>query len=101
MPMTRTAPMTQPMRTRALIRRIMFNAVAAALITLATAAGGVAMAQESNKPGPAVPDRMEAPIGHRQPRARDLPRNVPQTEGNRTDTQMELDRKLKDICRGC
>jgi hypothetical protein len=45
----------------------------------------------------------EAPIGHRQPRADDVPseRNLsnPNDPVNREDAA--LDRKIKSICRGC
>jgi hypothetical protein len=45
----------------------------------------------------------EAPIGHRQPRADDVPseKNLsnPNTPANREDAA--LDRKIKSICRGC
>jgi uncharacterized protein YfaP (DUF2135 family) len=47
--------------------------------------------------------QMEAPIGHRQPRASDMPDekklqdpNDPLTKENRA-----LDQKIKSICRGC
>jgi hypothetical protein len=44
-----------------------------------------------------------APVGHRQPRAQDVPQEKnlsnPNTPANREDA--ELDRKLKSICRGC
>ena len=46
---------------------------------------------------------IEAPIGHRQPRADDVPseRNLsnPNDPVNREDAA--LDRKIKSICRGC
>jgi hypothetical protein len=45
----------------------------------------------------------EAPIGHRQPRADEVPseKNLsnPNTPANREDAA--LDRKIKSICRGC
>ena len=85
---------------RGVIRSLMLSAAAAALITAATAAGGTAIAQESaTTPKPVVP--REAPVGHRQPRVQDLPRNVQETEGNRSKGETELDDKLKSICRGC
>ena len=67
----------------------------------------VAMAQSNNNPqGPgatksgSVP---EAPIGHRQPRASDVPseKNLsnPNDPINKEDAL--LDKKIKSICRGC
>jgi hypothetical protein len=51
---------------------------------------------------PIRPDR-EAPVGHRQPRADQVPseKNLsdPNDPGNREDAA--LDRKIKSICRGC
>jgi hypothetical protein len=46
---------------------------------------------------------LPAPVGHRQPRAADVPseKNLsnPNTPANKEDA--ELDRKIKSICRGC
>jgi hypothetical protein len=47
---------------------------------------------------PAV--RLPAPIGHRQPRAQDLPPNVRRDEAGATAEQRALDKKL-EICRNC
>ena len=44
--------------------------------------------------------RMQAPVGHRQPRPADLPAGVARDEGARTPEQRALDRTLQ-ICRGC
>lgn len=89
-----------------------------ALIMLA-AAGVAATAQEgitgnvlptaspSATNGAAVPFPREAPIGHRQPRVRDLPPDVRSEESAvpANDPYLEFDRelnqKLKSICRGC
>jgi hypothetical protein len=49
---------------------------------------------------PMAQDRMEAPIGHRQPRPQDLPPSVQREEGQRTPAERQLDEKLQ-ICRGC
>jgi cell division protein FtsN len=49
---------------------------------------------------PMSQDRMEAPIGHRQPRPQDLPPSVQREEGQRTPAERQLDEKLQ-ICRGC
>ena len=68
--------------------------------------GSVAMAQNNNMgsssstPRATVP---EAPIGHRQPRADQVPseKNLsnPNDPVNREDAA--LDKKIKSICRGC
>ena len=47
--------------------------------------------------------RMQAPVGHRQPRVQDLPPSVLRKEsgeGKGFNTEMELDQKL-GICKGC
>ena len=69
--------------------------------------GSVAMAQtggtgSSSQTNTSRPSR-EAPVGHRQPRADQVPseKNLsdPNNPVNREDA--ELDRKIKSICRGC
>ena len=47
--------------------------------------------------------RMQAPVGHRQPRVQDLPPSVLRKEsgeGRGFNAEMELDQKL-GICKGC
>jgi hypothetical protein len=44
--------------------------------------------------------RLEAPIGHRQPNAEDIPAGVLKSEGTTNRNQRDLDEKL-NICRGC
>jgi hypothetical protein len=87
-------------RNLAVLRRIVFSTAAAAFITLGTAAG-IAVAQEGAKPLLPAQDRMQAPIGHRQPRAQDLPPKILNNEGSRTESEKEMDRRLNSICRGC
>jgi hypothetical protein len=75
---------------------------------LALIGAPAAMAQTGSKTGTSgaanqpQPTR-EAPIGHRQPRADDVPseKNLsnPNDPVNREDAA--LDRKIKSICRGC
>ena len=45
----------------------------------------------------------EAPIGHRQPRAGDVPdeKNLSSSSDPMTKEDAALDRKIKSICRGC
>ena len=66
-------------------------------------------AQEARPPDPPVERVLgssgtaaTAPVGHRQPRAADIPAEVPKNElGQRIDrTNRALDRQLQ-ICRGC
>jgi hypothetical protein len=79
------------------------------MVALLVLAGGPgAMAQTASKTGSpgatsgSQPAR-EAPVGHRQPRAGDVPseKNLsnPNDPVNREDAA--LDRKIKSICRGC
>jgi hypothetical protein len=74
------------------------------------AMGEIAMAQNSgsssytkNSPGGTDRPMIQAPVGHRQPRASDVPseKNLsdPNNPVNREDAA--LDRKIKSICRGC
>jgi hypothetical protein len=67
-----------------------------------------AMAQTGSKTGTSgasnsSPTFREAPIGHRQPRADEVPSEKdlgnPKEPVNREDAA--LDRKIKSICRGC
>ena len=43
----------------------------------------------------------QAPVGHRQPSARDVPEGETSAEAASKKLNDELDRKLKSICRGC
>jgi hypothetical protein len=69
--------------------------------------GPVAMAQTGSKNGSSgaasQSQTREAPIGHRQPRADQVPseKNLsdPNNPVNKEDAA--LDRKIKSICRGC
>ena len=59
--------------------------------------GSSTVPQNSDKPA------IQAPVGHRQPRAGDVPyeKNLsdPNNPANKEDAI--LDRKIKSICRGC
>jgi hypothetical protein len=76
-------------------------------MALAALMGGpVALAQTGGAPGGATNQSQmtrEAPIGHRQPRADQVPpeKNLsdPNNPVNKEDAA--LDRKIKSICRGC
>jgi hypothetical protein len=73
--------------------------------------GPVAMAQDSSKTSPTPsPDSYgtygtvpEAPIGHRQPRADQVPdeKNLSSPADPINKEDAILDKKIKSICRGC
>ena len=75
-----------------------------ALLILSSAAMAQTGSQRSpaSSANPSMPIP-EAPIGHRQPRADQVPSeknlNNPNDQENREDAA--LDRKIKSICRGC
>ncbi|MEA2836640.1 MAG: hypothetical protein QOD89_1190 [Bradyrhizobium sp.] len=75
---------------------------------LALIGGPAAMAQtgsNTGSPGAATqPQPMrEAPIGHRQPRAGDVPneKNLNDPNDPLSKENALLDKKIKSICRGC
>jgi hypothetical protein len=74
-----------------------------ALLALIGAPG--ALAQSTKQPGAATGNGgvLPAPVGHRQPRAGDVPdeKNLanPNDPVNKEDAL--LDKKIKSICRGC
>jgi hypothetical protein len=61
--------------------------LSAAIVTPALAAGGI-----ETKPWP-------APVGHRQPRAVDVP--APPSSQTLDQEDADVDRKISNICRGC
>jgi hypothetical protein len=67
----------------------------------AIAQSGTSSGSSASKSRPATTS--EAPVGHRQPKVGDLPdeKNLrsPSDQANKEDA--ELDRKIKNICRGC
>jgi hypothetical protein len=42
-----------------------------------------------------------APVGHRQPRAADLPASISADQPNLDPEDAMVDRKIKGVCRGC
>jgi hypothetical protein len=42
-----------------------------------------------------------APVGHRQPRAADLPASMSTDQPTLDQEDAEVDRKIKGVCRGC
>lgn len=79
--------------------------LAASLVVLL---GGAAMAQTGTK-GPTTAGATssgsvpQAPIGHRQPRAGDVPneKNLSDANDPLSKENQALDKKIRSICRGC
>jgi hypothetical protein len=80
------------------------DGVLGGMVMLAILAGNAAWssahAQGATPPGQASSGVPEAPIGHRQPNAKDVPENVLRSEDAVKPDDTALDRKL-NICRGC
>jgi hypothetical protein len=69
-----------------------------------TVPAGVALAQTTTPtaPSPGTTPAVQAPIGHRQPRATDVPPDRDRKADEReAEEQRRLDRVLRGICRGC
>ena len=85
------------------LRRLSLETGAAAVL-LGAVGASLAAPRPPDAAPPSLPaaleQRFEAPIGHRQPTADDVPSNVLHDEGATTQNQRDLDKKL-DICRGC
>jgi hypothetical protein len=84
---------------------IMVPAVVGAV--LAAAVAGTAWAQNppDDKPAPTAPgvvrsSPLPAPVGHRQPRASDIPAPPPGGASGTTEPRDDIDERLR-ICRGC
>lgn len=54
----------------------------------------IASNETATKPWP-------APIGHRQPRAADLPPSITAAQPALDPEDAEVDRKIRGVCRGC
>jgi hypothetical protein len=68
--------------------------------------GGVAVAQTGSKgstSGQSAGSVPAAPVGHRQPRASDVPneKNLSDPNDPLSKENQALDKKIKSICRGC
>ncbi len=91
---------------RKLLTTRLIGTIAALLILIGVPA---AMAQKASNKGsqPGATNQPqsvpEAPIGHRQPRADQVPSEKNLTDPNDplNKENAELDRKIKSICRGC
>lgn len=75
--------------------RVMIVAIAAGMIVLAGDVSNRAVAANTDRVPP-------APVGHRQPTARDVPAEQDNSaEHAMKKMDQDLDRKVKSICRGC
>jgi hypothetical protein len=88
------------------MRRLITASLLTAAAFLMLLGGPVAMAQNSSKSGSSAGSSQttggpaQAPVGHRQPRASDLPSE--KNGSAKLDAEdAALDRKIKSICRGC
>ena len=78
------------------------------ILVLGLLIAGSASAQAANSPsiGQTINGTIpQAPIGHRQPRASDLPdeheKNLMNAYDAMSKEDAELDKKIKSVCRGC
>jgi hypothetical protein len=74
-----------------------------ALILLSGGTSAIAQNQGAGSSGAASSTIPEAPIGHRQPRADQVPpeKNLINPNDLLAKENATLDRKMKSICRGC
>ena len=74
-----------------------------ALTLLSGATSAMAQNQGAGSSGAAGSTIPQAPIGHRQPRADQVPseKNLPNPNDVLAKENAILDRKMKGICRGC
>jgi hypothetical protein len=77
-------------------------------VSLVVLLGGAAVAQTggtkgSTSGGAASGSVPQAPVGHRQPRAGDVPneKNLSDPNDPLSKENQALDKKIKSICRGC
>jgi len=93
-------------RRRTIVPAILAVAVAAIVMSGAVDTARAMDQSAVNAIGAAMPNPNpgvipQAPVGHRQPTARDLPSSVRNSEGARAKGDKEIDDALKSICRGC
>jgi hypothetical protein len=74
-----------------------------ALVVLVGDPAAYAQGGSSSAPKNSGQPTIQAPIGHRQPRASDVPNEKNLTDPNNPVNKEDaaLDRKIKSICRGC
>ncbi|HET7886863.1 MAG TPA: hypothetical protein VFL62_11600 [Bradyrhizobium sp.] len=66
------------------------------LLTIGSSAVAQTGSSSSGKQGP-----WPAPVGHRQPRADEVPQGKDAAADKEKREDAELDRRIKSICRGC
>ncbi|HYS49792.1 MAG TPA: hypothetical protein VEM36_13565 [Xanthobacteraceae bacterium] len=83
----------------------MRSIVIAAALTLSLAVPDLVAAQGGAASGARPPAAGQSPVGHRQPKATEVPptdqRASSDNPGTTTDMDRALDKALKGICRGC
>jgi hypothetical protein len=67
---------------------------------LAQGTGGTSTTAPSASPSTPAPGLLSAPVGHRQPRANEVP-SADEKGYTESAEDKALDRKIKSICRGC
>jgi hypothetical protein len=74
-----------------------------AIALLALIGGPSAFGQSSTVPKNSDKPAVAAPVGHRQPRAGDVPseKNLSNPDSPVNKEDAAIDRKIKSICRGC
>ncbi|HEX9360031.1 MAG TPA: hypothetical protein VF922_00595 [Bradyrhizobium sp.] len=90
------------------MRKLLTTKLIVTVALLVLTGGPVAIAQSGGTAklptaNPAAPPPQEAPIGHRQPRADQVPpeKNLGDPNDPLNKENAALDRKIKSICRGC
>lgn len=66
----------------------------AAILSAAIAAPALASNETTTRP-------WSAPVGHRQPRALDIPASMSVSQPIIDQEDADVDRKIKGVCRGC
>jgi hypothetical protein len=69
-------------------------------LSVGRSSGGAQTSGQSDSTTGQVQSGREAPVGHRQPRARDLPAGPNEAAPIRSPEDVDVDRKLR-ICRDC
>jgi hypothetical protein len=89
--------------TKKLIPAVTLLVLLGAPAAVAQTGGGGSSAGRSSTAGTSSGTVIEAPIGHRQPRADQVPseKNLSNPNDPMNKEDAALDRKIKSICRGC
>lgn len=77
-----------------------FTSGIALLIASGLAFASVIPVNNEGRKAPVQDTVWQAPVGHRQPTARDLPPSIRRDEGARTQSERDFDKSLQ-ICRDC